>query len=136
MCALILLTCFVCNISHSKQNCAKFCHKFHNCSCKVPAVVVRFQFKLNFIDLFSKYAQITTFMKILPVGSELFRADGRTSRHGEANSRFLKFCDAPKTFRGICLNSPISAFGIIFSVPFIILHITEMSEAWSIDLQS
>jgi len=33
-------------------------------------------------------------MKISPVGAELFRADGRTDgqRHGEANSRFLKFC--------------------------------------------
>jgi hypothetical protein len=36
-------------------------------------------------------------MKILPVGAELFHADGQTDRetdrHDEANSRFAKFCE-------------------------------------------
>jgi hypothetical protein len=36
-------------------------------------------------------------MKILPVGAELFHADGRkdewTDRPGEANSRFSQFCE-------------------------------------------
>ena len=32
-------------------------------------------------------------MKILPVGAELFRADGQTYRHDEANSRFSQFCE-------------------------------------------
>jgi hypothetical protein len=27
------------------------------------------------------------------VGAELFRADGQTDRHDEANSRFSKFCE-------------------------------------------
>jgi len=31
-------------------------------------------------------------MKILIVGAESFHADGRTERHGEANSRFSQFC--------------------------------------------
>jgi len=31
-------------------------------------------------------------MKIRPMGAELFHADGRTDRHGEANIRFSQFC--------------------------------------------
>ena len=31
-------------------------------------------------------------MKTLPVGNELFHADGQTDRHGEANRRFSQFC--------------------------------------------
>ena len=37
------------------------------------------------------------FMKIRPVGAELFQqTGGRTDRHDECNSRFRNFSDAPK----------------------------------------
>ena len=39
--------------------------------------------------IFEKNAQIWSFMKILPVGSVLFRTDG----HDETNIRFSKFCE-------------------------------------------
>jgi hypothetical protein len=39
---------------------------------------------------------MSNFMKIRPVGAELFHADGRTDRHDEANSRFHNFANAPK----------------------------------------
>jgi len=42
--------------------------------------------KLKFLDLFSENAQIRT------VGTKLFRADTRTERHDEVNSRFWQFC--------------------------------------------
>jgi len=32
-------------------------------------------------------------MKILPVGAELFHADGRTHRHDKTNSRFPQICE-------------------------------------------
>ena len=32
-------------------------------------------------------------MEIRAVGAELFHANGRTNRHGEANSRFLQFSE-------------------------------------------
>jgi hypothetical protein len=32
------------------------------------------------------------FLKIRPVGAKLFRANGRTEGHGEANRRFSQFC--------------------------------------------
>ena len=35
-----------------------------------------------------KETQISNFMKIRPVGAEVFHADRRTSRHDEANNRF------------------------------------------------
>jgi len=48
---------------------------------------------LNFIDTFATNTQISNFMKIRPVGAELFYADGRTDRHDEANSRFSQFSE-------------------------------------------
>jgi len=36
--------------------------------------------------------QISILIKIRPLGTELFQADGQTDRHDEANSRFSQFC--------------------------------------------
>ena len=54
----------------------------------MPDILVRFEINLNFLDRYSKNAQISKFVKIRPVGAELFQAHGRTDRHDEANSRF------------------------------------------------
>ena len=40
---------------------------------------------------FSKNIQISNFVKIPPVGAELFHADRRTYEHDEADSRFSQF---------------------------------------------
>jgi hypothetical protein len=50
----------------------------HRSSCKVPVILVRLQWNLNLLDIYSKNTQILNFMKICPVGTELFHADGRT----------------------------------------------------------
>ena len=57
-------------------------------SCKVPVILVRFRWKFNSVNIFSKNNQILNFMKNLPVGAELFHEDGQKDRHDEANSRF------------------------------------------------
>jgi hypothetical protein len=51
---------------------------------------------VNLIDRFSKNTQISNFMKIRPVGAELFHADGQTA-HDEAKMLlFANFLKAPK----------------------------------------
>jgi len=63
----------------------------------------RILMKLEFLDIFSKNPQTSNFMKIRPVGAELFHADrqtdGQTGRHDEANSRFSQFCERAETFK-------------------------------------
>jgi len=46
-------------------------------SCKVPVILVRFHWSLNFVDKFAKNNPISNFIKIRPVGAE-FHADGQT----------------------------------------------------------
>ena len=65
----------------------------HRCSCKVPVILVRFYWNLNFLYIFSKNTLISNFIKIRPLGAELSHVDRRTNRHDEANSRFLRFCE-------------------------------------------
>jgi len=61
--------------------------------CKVT-VIVRFFTKLEFSwQIFEKNIQISNFMKIHPVGAQLFHAYRRTDRHDEANSLFSQFCE-------------------------------------------
>jgi len=46
-------------------------------SCKVPVFLVRLKSNLN-VSNFSKNTQISNFMKIRPMGAELFHMDRRT----------------------------------------------------------
>jgi len=52
--------------------------------CKVPAILVRFKRKLNYLNSFPKNTPKSNFMKIRSVGAAL---SVRTDRHVEANSR-------------------------------------------------
>jgi hypothetical protein len=54
MCALIFSTSFVCNVSHSRENSAKYYHKYSY----VPKLTVRYERSLNILDIFSKNIQI------------------------------------------------------------------------------
>ena len=64
-------------------------------SCKIPFIAVGSKGNLNFLDRFSKNTQRSGFMKILTVGAELFRADGRTSMT-KLIVAFSNFANAPK----------------------------------------
>jgi hypothetical protein len=59
---------------------------------KVSIILFIFYWNLNFLYRFSKSAQISNFVKIHPVGAEIFHADRppdrRIDRHDEANSHF------------------------------------------------
>ena len=50
---------------------------------------------LNFLSGFSKKSQISNFIKILPVGAELFRVDRRTDMT-KLTVAFRNFANAPK----------------------------------------
>ena len=66
-------------------------------SCKVAVIVVRLYWNLDILAIdFTKNTQILNFMKIRPVGAELFHADRRTDRHDEFNT--LRTGDADLRF--------------------------------------
>ena len=88
MCVLIFSTTFIQNISHSKKNSARYCHKCEKSSWKISINLVGFEWNLNFLNIFSKTAQISSFMKIRPVEDKLFHMDRRTDGHDKANSQF------------------------------------------------
>jgi len=50
--------------------------------------------KLEFSRQIVEKPQILNFMKISPVGAEMFRVDGQTDRHDEANNCFSQFCES------------------------------------------
>ena len=63
---------------------------------KVTFIIVIFYLDFNYSrQFFEKWSNIK-FMKIYPVGAELFHVDGQMGRHDEANSRFLQFCEETK----------------------------------------
>jgi len=72
-------------------------------SCKVPVILVRFKSNLKIHGIFSKNFQISNLMKILPVGAELFHANGQTSGQIDMTKlivAFLQFANSPKKVAG------------------------------------
>jgi hypothetical protein len=68
----------------------------HRSPCNVAVNLLRVEWNLNFPDRFEKNTQISNFMKIHPVGAQMFDLDGRTD--GEiwrCNNRFSQFCERP-----------------------------------------
>jgi hypothetical protein len=61
-------------------------------SSKVPIILLRLSRNLDFLNRFSKNTQISNYMKISPMGTELFDVDAeRMDRHDKAD-----FAKAPK----------------------------------------
>jgi len=70
---------------------------FHIFAAIIEALIVAGH-KIFPTDLWGKkHTQISNFMKIRPVGAELFHADGQTHKHTGGHdgviSLFLKFCE-------------------------------------------
>ena len=69
--------------------------KVRRSPCKVPAVLVTFQWNLNCPDKLSENPHISNFMKIRPLGAVLFHADGRTDMT-KLTAAFHSFANEPK----------------------------------------
>jgi hypothetical protein len=74
---------------------------------------------MNFIDIFSRNTQKSNFMKIRPVGAELFHVDGWTDGRTETDTTnlifaFRNFATAPKEIKysfGYRAHTPSNAVG-------------------------
>ena len=92
---LITSAIFIWNISHSKKNWARYDQKYIIVFMWSTRYTFLILIKLEFLDIFSKNTQISSLMKICPVGAELFQADeqmnGHSDRHEEASSRFSQY---------------------------------------------
>jgi hypothetical protein len=53
-CVLIVSTAIIWNITHCKKSSARYNHNVHKSPFKVPAIIVRFQWYFNFLDIFSE----------------------------------------------------------------------------------
>jgi hypothetical protein len=58
------------------------------------SLLVKIKLNFNILHRFSENIQISNFMKIRPVGAELFHTDGRTDTQDEANSTFSQFWES------------------------------------------
>ena len=83
-------------------------------SCKVAIILVRFEWNLNFLNIFSKSIQIPISWQTVQGGVELFHSDRRTDRNDEANSYFSKFCKSEVWTNFKILLSPLFYCIIIF----------------------
>lgn len=55
---------------------------------KYPLLLSYFSENVNFLDRLLKNTRIENLIKIRPIESEFFHADGRTDRYDETNSNF------------------------------------------------
>jgi hypothetical protein len=90
-------------MSHSKQNSARRYHK-----CKYVLMLnTRYSFRilernLSFLDRYSTKGQRSSFIKMRPVGTELFLANGQTDRRTDGKTErlivtFRNYANAPNT---------------------------------------
>ena len=62
-------------------------------SRKVPVILVICYGNFSVFNRSSKNTSISSSIKVLPVGAELFYVDGQTDRYDDDNSRFSQFCE-------------------------------------------
>jgi hypothetical protein len=69
--------------------------------CKLPVILVIFQWNLTFLDRFSKNTIMSIFKEILSVRAELCHADGQTDGRTDMTNlivAFRSFANAPEKY--------------------------------------
>jgi hypothetical protein len=84
MCVLILFTNFVWHIVRRIKR--EIVINVQTSSCKVPVILVRFWWILNFLTKFSKNIWTWNFVKFRAVGAELIHDDGDTDKRTEGRT--------------------------------------------------
>jgi hypothetical protein len=75
--------------SETPETCRAACRKYNTVQeCHLVGTILEL-----IHDARNDEHKISVFLKIRPVGAELFSEDGQTYRHDEANSRFSQFCE-------------------------------------------
>ena len=101
MCVLIFSTTFVWNIFHSEKKWRIYYHKCTLIFVESTHYFCQILMKLEFSrQIFKKMLKYQIFMKIHPVGAELFCADSQ--RRDETNSRFSQFCERAYKASSFC----------------------------------
>ena len=89
MCFLIFFTTLICNISHSKQNLARYCHKFKN------VFMWSTRYSCRILTKFEFYQQIFERKKKkklkYQISFKFVQWEPSCCRHDEAKSRFSKY---------------------------------------------
>ena len=84
--------------SHSKKNSARLSHKCTSVLVKSIRYYCEILMKFEFLDRFSrkKNLQISNFMKIRPVGAELFHVDRQSDRQTYMTKLIVSFRNSVK----------------------------------------
>ena len=89
MCILVFSTTFVWNLSLSRNNSAVYYR--NNTYISVLRTIILVTVMWIFFNRFSDITHISNFLKICPVGTEMFQVYDQAERHDEAHSPFLQF---------------------------------------------
>ena len=100
MCFDFLLN-LVWNFSHSKKNLARYDHKCILVLMQSSCYTCVFLIQLGFFKKFSKNNSISNFIKIRPMGAELFYVDGRRDRQTDMAEITVNFRDFAKELKNL-----------------------------------
>ena len=103
MCVLIFSTTFERNISHSKNNSARYCHKQTFDFVQTTRYSCQLSVQLSYSRQFFEKCSNIKFHEVRPVEDELFmRTDGRTTDMNKVIGVFRKFANSPKNMNMRC----------------------------------
>ena len=83
----------------------------------------------NFRDRFSKKPQIWSFIKIRPVGAELFHADRGTDRRTDMTKLIFAFRNIANAPKNLLVSTQVMSCGAVFRISTCTSHLHIVSES-------